>query len=510
MSKTTPKIPMAPAPAPASGSPAKRVLALLLYLALAVHLVLAVRVLFNQISSDVVLEVGDSFYMQTYVQYSRGQHNYYDADPHLLSGGYTPLAAEIFGLAIRVFGNDVRVVRGVAALFGIGLIFLAAQSVFVLTRSRLLAFAAFCLGFSLEPKWFLEIGPNVIHVFFLMAAIRLLLGAPAERFKTAYYLLGALFVFLSFWAKQTGLAYMPVYLFCVWFKDRKSAAFSLLLMAGLTALGFWRYIHLPDSKFIYYVFQNANQPLIWERLADPIFFPLLFGRFCLLVALAGIGLILCIDRFRQLLEPQFVFLGATCGIGLLTSLKYGSGMNQVWAFYVLLLVNALYFGHRLAAQGTLAPGVLHGLLAVQACCLFQPLGALLINREDEQRFAWLQRVLTTPGKSTYYINQGYLTDRWKGDRNADVRYDCWKNGVYDRSVYPARLREFVESDPFDLVVIDVPLEDGSFVLYERLNAAYEMKYELPPASRFADRGSLRYKKIVFEKKPAAAGPGARQ
>ena len=75
MSKTTPKIPAAPAPVPANGSPAKRVLALLLYLALSVHLVLAARVLVNQISSDVVLEVGDSFYMQTYVQYSRGQHN---------------------------------------------------------------------------------------------------------------------------------------------------------------------------------------------------------------------------------------------------------------------------------------------------------------------------------------------------------------------------------------------------------------------------------------------------
>ena len=506
MSKTNSKIPVVALEPVVGRSLSSRVLVLGLYLALAVHCILAGYVLFNQTVSPVILEVGDSFYMQTYVQYSRGQHNYYDANPHLLSGGYTPLASEIYGLAIRLFGNDVRVVRGVSALFGIGVILLAAQTIFLLTRSRILSFVAFSLGFSLEPKWFMDIGPNVIHVFFLVFAFRLLLSSPSDRYPVAYYLTGALFVFLSFWAKQTGLAYMPVYLFCVWLKDRKSALYSLILMVALMALGFWHYIHLPGSKFIYYVFQNANQPLIWERLADPIFFPLLFGRFCLLVALAGLGLILSCQHFRQLIEPQRVFLAATGVVGLVTSLKYGSGMNQAWAFYVLLMVNALHDGWCWVRQGQLSSAVLHGLLLVQACSLFQPLAPLLIHPEDEQRFAWLQRILTTPGKSTYYINQGYLTDLWKSDCHADVRYDCWKKGVYDRSVYPKSLRDFVNSDPFDIVVIDIPIEDGSFVMYERLNVAYEVKYELPQATHYADRGSLRYRKIVFEKKKPAVAP----
>jgi len=50
------------------------------------------------------------------------------------------------------------------------------------------------------------------------------------------------------------------------------------------------------------------------------------------------------------------------------------------------------------------------------------------------------------------------------------------------------------------VIIDVPLEDNSYALYERLDQAYRPLYEIPASTRFATTYDLRYKKIVFEKK----------
>ena len=61
-------------------------------------------------------------------------------------------------------------------------------------------------------------------------------------------------------------------------------------------------------------------------------------------------------------------------------------------------------------------------------------------------------------------------------------------------------RAFLASDPWDLVIVDIPLEDNSYALYERLQTAYKPLYEIQPSSRYATSYDLRYKKVVFEKK----------
>ena len=61
-------------------------------------------------------------------------------------------------------------------------------------------------------------------------------------------------------------------------------------------------------------------------------------------------------------------------------------------------------------------------------------------------------------------------------------------------------RNFLAQDPWDLVIIDIPLEDNSYALYERLEQAYRPLYEIPAATKFPATYDLRYKKVVFEKK----------
>jgi len=51
-----------------------------------------------------------------------------------------------------------------------------------------------------------------------------------------------------------------------------------------------------------------------------------------------------------------------------------------------------------------------------------------------------------------------------------------------------------------MVIIDIPTEMSSWFLYERLNAAYTPIGEIPAASRYPESATLRWRKIIFEKK----------
>ena len=111
-------------------------------------------------------------------------------------------------------------------------------------------------------------------------------------------------------------------------------------------------------------------------------------------------------------------------------------------------------------------------------------------------------LLATPGRSVYTVSYEFekiLVGR-QPFRGVEGPRGCWINGVCDKSRYPNELRDYFGSDPFDMVVIDIPTEMSSWFLYERLNAAYTPVGEIPAASRYPESATLRWRKIIFEKK----------
>lgn len=464
---------------------------------LVVHVGLGLYIAVNNISSRVTLG-GESFYMTTYLQYARGLHSYYEPNLKLVSWGYTPLTGQIFGWVIKLFGNDIRVVRFCAFLFGMGAVLLCGMIVKKMTRNTFLAFVAASLALAVEPEWFMDTGPNTIHVFFTLAGLFFLVLDNREC-KWRWMTCAMLCFVASFWAKQTGLGYLVAAMVYVLLLNVRRGLIVSISAIALIALNIMYFELLPDSKFIYHVFQNVNQPLIWNRLWDPIFFPILTGRFGLFLCMVTIGLVVSIRRLDDCFKANVVILGATAFIGLLTSLKYGSGMAQAWAFYCLLVINGCYYTHALLETKRIDILVLYGVICFQGLALFQSIGSHLINKEDENRYYWVMQYLKTPGKKAHYLNNTYY-NILLGREHYVLSYDCWLNKQFRRDLYPKVLADFINTDPFDILIINVPFEDNSFLFYERLNVAYTPMAELPASRDYPNTWALRMRKIVFQKK----------
>ena len=62
----------------------------------------------------------------------------------------------------------------------------------------------------------------------------------------------------------------------------------------------------------------------------------------------------------------------------------------------------------------------------------------------------------------------------------------------------------------DIVIIDLPAEDNSWFLYERLNASYTQVQEIPADDHGERWGTLRDRKIILVRKDQAPAkpPGA--
>ena len=173
----------------------------------ALHLAVALAMMVNHVGRAAITAGSDAWHMHYFHQFAEGGHSYYPrGDLEHVTDGYTPLASEIFGWTIRLFGPDIRWARLVASLFGLAGIGLVGACVHRLTGNRFLAFVAAGLSAGLDTKWFVDVGPNTIHATFSILAVYLFLRDPALSWKT---LVGAgLALFASFWSKQLGLAYM--------------------------------------------------------------------------------------------------------------------------------------------------------------------------------------------------------------------------------------------------------------------------------------------------------------
>ena len=126
-----------------AGAAGRRVRGGLIWLAVAVamgQLGIALSMMANHVRRPEITVGSDAWHMQYYHQFSEGGHSYYPrGDVEHVTDGYTPLASEIFGWTIRLFGPDIRWVRLVASVFRLAGMVLVGACVHRLTGSRLLA-----------------------------------------------------------------------------------------------------------------------------------------------------------------------------------------------------------------------------------------------------------------------------------------------------------------------------------------------------------------------------------
>ena len=498
--------PSASAPPPAASAPVPgstvsvRWMRWTVGLILSVHLAVALSFLVNHVGRPAIVAGSDAWHMLYFHQFAEGGHSYYPrGDVEHVTDGYTPLASEIFGWTIRLFGTDIRWVRLVAWLFGLWAIGLAGACAKRLTGDRFFAYVAAALTAGLEMKWYLDVGPNTIHVTFSLLGLYLFLRDPGLSWKTTG--LAGLALFASFWTKQLGLAYMVAGTVYALSKDWRKGMAMGLGMAILTTAGIAYYESMENSRFLYWVFEmNRNQPIIWSRLWTVVYTEILTRKYAVSVVLLAAGALAYERSWKGLFRPEVLLLGAAAAAGIFANGKYGSGPSQMWVFYVLMVVVGTAYAHRFFREGRIAVPLLGALLAMQGLALVEDPRPFYINDEDEGRYRQVMGILSTPGKSSYFINRGFMSLLAGRTAWPQAGEDSWNRGRFDPGMLSPERRAFLARDPWDLVVIDVPLEDNSYALYERLETAYKPLYEIPASSRYATTYDLRYKKIVFEKK----------
>ena len=482
----------------------KWVAGILLGLQVAAMLALGV----NQLAHEEIMSSSDAWHMMYFKQFGDGGHCYYPRSDYVhATDGYTPLASEIFGKVMRVFGVDIRPLRAVAFAFALFGCWLAWSLVRRATGSRFLGFAAAGLAAGLEMRWHLDVGPNTIHAVFSLLGVWLL--ARDERLGK-WTLAGAgLALFASFWSKQLGIAYMVAGTVYVLLKDWRKGLALGGGMALLSLAGILYYSHLDGSQFCYWVFEmNRNQPIHWPRIWDVAVKQILAGKYAIVTALTLAGLALYGRRWKEWFKAETLLLGASAVAGVVGSCKYGSGTSQMWFFYLMLIVCGLSYAGRFLRDSRLAATVAWGLLAVQALAMLEDPRPHFLTREDTARYNQIMSILKTPDKSTYFINRNIYGILAKGEPWPNAGEDSWVNGVFDRNALSKERREYIESDPWDIVIIDVPLEDNSYALYDRLNAAYKPVREIPETKANSSVYDLRWRKIVFERKEPKPAPSA--
>lgn len=463
------------------------------------HLIVALYVVVNWTSYN-CFEGAEGVAMTWAYQVSHGLPLYgIRTNPALQQIFYTPLAAQIDGAIFTFLPFDVRWMRLVNFLFSIGGAVLVGLITYSLGRCRFLAVISGGL-MMVNPSswWFIGAGTNTIHVFFALLGIYCLIRESSPSWKSI--IIAVLALFASFWAKQTGAPYLVaglVYLLGAHFKKGiVASALAVALVGGF--LGYYVYYY-PGAMSNIFILQSQI-PILWGGLLNPVLFPDVFGRFGVLLAVILIGVWTIHGwQFKNLFRPELLFLGAAGVVGIIGPIRYGSGTSQTIVFYGLILACGIAFLKRLQERGVITEKVVIGLLVVQMLLLVQDPRAVLWRDCDQARFDELGRIVATPGKLVYYNDNPAISLLVNKPFYASSGRDCYVNGKIDRSKYPKELSAFFKSDPFDMIIIDIPLEDNSWPLYERLNVSYQPVAELP-ALRGDPNSRKNFKQIIFVRK----------
>lgn len=468
-----------------------------------VPLVLAAFVLFNQLTSATIIDCSESGIAQLAYQAGEGLPLYTETPgERLVNLYYTPLAMQATGMISRFFGYDIRAMRFVVAVFGLTAIFFMGLTIYQLTQNKYFAFVGACLYFGIQVPWYVQLGPNGVHTCFAWIAVYLLVRDRSLRWGTVVAVTAALFA--SFWSKQTGLAYLAAGLFYFWLSNRNKALAATILAVSLVTGSIMYYVNQPDSTFIKLTaFGHSDVPIMWSRLLTPTLYPELLGGFgvmlcAVLTGLAGNGL-----KINKWLAPEYIFFGASAFVGILTSLKYGSGSSQAILFHGMIVCLGLSFLHRFYQEKMISGVLALAMIAVQSLVLLAlaaQCAPCFITEADTARYRQIINILRTPGKKVYYHPGGFLNFYAGKPLNnfAIVRWSCWNKGKFDNSG-PPEVREYLRKDPYDIVIIDIPLEDTARPLYERLNESYQAVQEIPADPR-GPTASIRNRKVIFMRK----------
>ncbi|MFH0954255.1 MAG: hypothetical protein V1873_07995 [Verrucomicrobiota bacterium] len=471
----------------------------------AAQVLMALAVTWNRISRNVVIDAAESAHgLMAYEAFQGAPLYSKRITPDIQQVHYGPLPFIIMGHFLRVFGVGIRALRLATFLFAAGAALMAGLIAWTLSRDKLIAWAAGGLMSALPASiWFIEVGPNTFHAFFALLGFYLLIRDRDLRWGTVLGAMAALFA--GFWCKQTGMVYLAAGIFCVFVRSPKKGLVALGFAALLVGGGTWYYLSQPDSDFLhmFYLFQWSGIVVIWDLLLTPVLFPENLGRFGVLFAVIAAYLFTARRSWKILLEPEVILLGASAFVGIYARLKYGSGPTQALVFNGMLLAVGLSFLNRLLAEKQVGGTLATCLIALQCLALVQDPRAYFITADDETRSARILDILSQPGKRVYYANQGFwnVLAGKPPVRNVGGPHGEWHNGQLYKNLYPKELSDFFGSDPFDIVIIDIPTEMGSWFLYDRLNAAYQPVQEIPAARQWPIL-TLRYQKYVFVKKQA--------
>jgi|GEM_PF-2041919 len=465
------------------------------------HLLIVAGIIINNLSYPTILDNSEATNAFTVYAAGVGMRLYGPTSPFENQPFYPPLAYNIMGVVSSWFGYDIRSMRLVAAVFSTAAFVLLGMTVYRITRNKYLSLIGAAL-FAGAPvgNWYCYIHPDAFHICFAVLAVYLLAKDMSLRWSTVFAVILALFA--SFWSKQTGLAYLAAGLLYFWIKDwRKGIAatiFASLLFAGFAGY----YINQPESSFLFMIFTNAaNDPIIWKGIFNPVIFPEILGRYGIMCAIVIAGIIGLGWKWKNWIRPEYVFLGAGAVDALLGSLKYGSGIMHALFFYGMLIVCGMYFLNKFRQENNLSLPLMLGLLIVQSVVLsVHEYSSGIITSEDDKRYRQILDIMATPGKKVHYIAQPFYNIVVGTQAHPAIGHGCRRRGVYDRSLYPEVLRKFFESDPFDIIIADVPLEDNSWLLYERINKNYVPVMEIPADTRRIGGNTLRNRKIVFYRK----------
>lgn len=481
-------------------------LRMILVVVMGYHFAVLAYVAHNRLTYSAIIDESEDIHARCAQTLAIGESLYGPESVHIQRKDYTPLSFWFLSKALKYLGPDIRYQRAMSLLFGLGAIVLIGACAKKLTGSTFWGFMAAALMAGIDTGiWYMEVGPQPFHVFFAVLGLYLLVRDPSYSTRTV--ILSGLAFFCCYFSKQTGLAYLAVYVFVMFINDRKKGLIALGIAAGLV-LGSSLYLATrPDSDFVRLVFLwNALDPLVWSRLWSPILFPEMSGRFGILAAVV-IGTLFMIsrDNWKQWFTPAFLMMLGGLAAGNFASMKMGSGNVQVIVGYGGLIVVGMLLIHRYMSTRVIPAGLAGGMLTVAGLSLVHPVSSNVIVPDDQFRYErMINLIKESPGEVKFFMI-GYYNVLAGKTAYTDPFIDSVRRQQDGTLRYRPYWEEYLKSIPWDTIITAVPMEYNTSLLQPMLEKHYRVREEFPATGR--EGGIIRRRLIVLDKiKPGATGP----